>query len=71
MLHTDLDEYGEAILIQVENKVMNEVEVVADNDGGELISKLRALAISLTRVLCGNLNYDLKVLMDVDLKHFL
>ena len=40
MLHADLNEYGEAVLIQVENKVINEVEAVADNDGGELMSKL-------------------------------
>jgi len=71
VLHADLNEYGEAVLIQVENKVINEVEAVADNDGRELISKLRALAISWTRVLRGNLNYDLKVLTDVDSKHLL
>jgi hypothetical protein len=39
-LNIHLDEFREAILVQVEDEVMDEVETIADNDEWELIGEL-------------------------------
>ena len=38
-LNINLNELGQAILVQVENEVVDEVESVANNDQGELVSQ--------------------------------
>ena len=43
MLHINLDELREAILIEIEDKVMNEVKMIADNNKRELVGKLGLL----------------------------
>ena len=42
-LNINLDELGQAILVQVENVVVDEVESVANNDQGELVSQFSLL----------------------------
>ena len=39
-LNIHLDEFREAILVQVEDEVMDEVETITDNDEWELIGEL-------------------------------
>lgn len=39
-LYIDFDELCEAILIEVKNEVVDEVETIADNDKGKLVLKL-------------------------------
>jgi hypothetical protein len=39
-LNIHLDEFREAILVQVEDEVMDEVETIVDNDEWELIGEL-------------------------------
>jgi hypothetical protein len=43
LLDVDLDEVGEAVLVEVENEVVDVVESVADDDEGELVRELGLL----------------------------
>ena len=47
MLEVNLDEFDEAILVQVQYKVMDEVEAVEDDDEGELVLQLCLLQKAL------------------------
>jgi hypothetical protein len=38
-LNINFDELGQAVLVQVENQVVHEVEPIADNDEGKLVLK--------------------------------
>jgi hypothetical protein len=47
-LDVDLDEVGKTVLVEVENKVVNKVEAVADNDEGSWSESLASLRKFLT-----------------------
>jgi hypothetical protein len=42
-LNINFDELGQAVLVQVENQVVHEVEPIADNDKGKLVLKFGLL----------------------------
>jgi hypothetical protein len=66
-LDVDLDEVGEAVLVQVKNEVVDKVETVANDDKGKLVGQLGLLeeVLDLLRVVVVALAADTLDLADL------